>query len=53
MNTSLQPIAMRIPLPKTMADLKVLHDLYSGRTLPVEDGMIRVELAAGEGLILQ
>jgi len=52
-NTSLKPIAMRMPLPKGMADLKVLHDLYSGKTLPVEDGMIRVELEVGEGLILQ
>ena len=52
-NTSLKPIAMRISLPKGMAELKVLHDLYSGKTLPVEDGMIRVELAVGEGLILQ
>ena len=36
-----------------LKDLKVLHDLYSGKTLPVEDGAIRLHLEVGEGLILQ
>ena len=52
-NTGLKPIAMRIPLPDSMKALKVLHDLYSGKTLNVEDGMIRVQLEVGEGVILQ
>lgn len=52
-NTGLEPIAMRIPLPQGMHNLKVLHDLYSGQTLPVEDGTIRVTLEVGQGLILQ
>ena len=52
-NTGLQPVALRMPLPRGMTELKVLHDLYSGKTLNVEDGMIRVRLDVGEGLILQ
>lgn len=52
-NTALQPVAARMALPEKMKKLKVLHDLYSGKTLPVEDGEIRVCLAVGEGLILQ
>ena len=52
-NTGLKPITMRIPLPKGMDDLKVLHDLYSGQTLAVEDGMVRLKLDVGQGMILQ
>ena len=46
-------VMMLVPLPESMASLKVLHDLYSGKTLPVQDGAVRVELQVGEGLILQ
>ena len=52
-NTALEPVTARMKLPEKMRTLKVLHDLYSGKTVPVEDGEIRVSLAVGEGLILQ
>ena len=52
-NTALEPVTARMKLPEKMRTLKVLHDLYSGNTVPVEDGEIRVSLAVGEGLILQ
>ena len=52
-NTGLEPIAARIPLPAPLTGLKVLHDLYSGQTLNVEDGEIRLSLEVGQGMILQ
>ena len=52
-NTSLEAATTLLPLPESMASLTVLHDLYSGKTLPVTDGMLRIALAPGEGLILQ
>ena len=53
LNTGLEPASAALELPEYMADLTVLHDLYSGKTLPVEHGAIRVTLQPGEGWILQ
>ena len=52
-NTALEDAAAMLALPEKMRGLKVLHDLYSGKTLPVENGCIHVSLKPGEGLILQ
>ena len=52
-NTALEDVKAVLELPEGMKDLKVLHDLYSGKTLNVENGFIAVELKPGEGLILQ
>lgn len=52
LNTGLDPLTVRLELPSGMADQAVVHDLYSQRGLPVEDGAVHVSLKAGEGLIL-
>ena len=52
-NTSLKPVTERIELPEKLRGLTVLHDLYSGKTLPVEHGAVTLTLASGEGVILQ
>ena len=52
-NTALENVKTVLELPEKMKDLKVLHDLYSGKTLQVENGSIVVELKPGEGWILQ
>ncbi|MEG2207208.1 MAG: glycoside hydrolase family 13 protein [Clostridia bacterium] len=51
-NTSTQSLCERLPLPKGMAGMAVVHDLYADRSLAVEEGTLRVCLGAGEGLIL-
>ena len=52
-NTETSAASARMDLPEGMKDLKVLHDLYSGKSIPVEDGAIQVRLQPGEGWILQ
>lgn len=52
LNTGLEPIRTRLALPKGMAELAVVHDLYTNSSLLVEDGVIAVSLPVGEGLIL-
>ncbi|NLO84716.1 MAG: glycoside hydrolase family 13 protein [Clostridiales bacterium] len=51
-NTSLEPIRQRVMMPKGMGGVAVVHDLYSDRSIAVEDGTILASLKVGEGLIL-
>ena len=52
LNTTTQPVRQRVKLPEGMAGMAVVHDLYAGCDLPVEDGEIVAALNVGEGLIL-
>ena len=52
LNTALEPVVGRITLPQSMRAAQ-LTDLYSGQTLPAEDGTIRLTLEVGQGMILK
>ena len=52
-NTGLEAETAHLELPDVLRTLKVVHDLYSGKTLHVHDGAVKLTLRPGEGLILQ
>ncbi len=52
LNTGLEPISGRVPMPHGMETLTEVLDLYTGRHLPVADGEVRLSLEVGEGVIL-
>ena len=52
-NTGLEPVSVRLELPRGMAGMAAVHDHYSGRSLAVADGGVHVSLKVGEGLILE
>ena len=51
-NTALEPVSGIIRLPEEMAGAATLTDLYADVPYPVQDGMLKVTLAVGEGAIL-
>ncbi len=53
LNTTLAPVTGQVELPKEMAGMAVLHELYAGGSIPVVGGGVQVSLDVGEGMILQ
>lgn len=52
LNTATEPVTSLLPLPEGMAEMSVVTDLYSSRTLPVQYGSVPIALNVGEGMIL-
>ena len=53
LNIGLSPIHHYLPLPKTMAGMAVIHDLYEDKPLPItESGCVLISLTVGQGVIL-
>ena len=52
LNTGREPVTAQIALPEPMRAQAAVRDLYARRTLPVWRGLVDVQLAPGEGMVL-